>query len=120
LGRLGVVSGGGIGIQSRFRLEIPGSHEGRNNLELGVPGAALGGDALAGAGDGETLIIEQLADAASHLDITAAICALPGTILSGLEHGELRLPIPQDVRLYTDQFADLTDLEEQLVRNVNG
>src|SRR2546428_10577468 len=52
--------------------------------------------------DGEAFIIKQFPDPQRHLNILAPVGALSGPVLLRLEHGELRLPVAQHMRLDFD------------------
>src|SRR5687768_12915457 len=75
---------------------------------------------LLGPGDGEALFVEELFDAQHGVDVAPPIDPLAGAVLRGGQRGELRLPVPQDVGLGVGDLADLTDLEEELVRDLLG
>src|SRR6266851_3099042 len=75
-------------------------------------------EALLRAGDREPLFVEKLLDAQHGLDVAAAIDALSGGVLGRSEGRELRFPVAEDVGLGVGDLADLTDLEEKLVRDL--
>src|SRR5882762_981219 len=75
-------------------------------------------EALLRAGDREPLFVEKLLDAQHGLDVAPAVDALSGGVLGGSEGRELRFPVTQDVGLRVGDLADLTDLEEKLVRDL--
>src|SRR5438093_1234269 len=92
----------------------PGGHRGTAVAGLGGGGAHLAKPPL-GAFDRVALGVEQAADLEQHLDVLAAVEAVPCPRLAGPEDAELRLPVAQHVRLHPDQLRDLADLEVQLV-----
>src|SRR5712692_9894049 len=75
-------------------------------------------EALPRAGDREPLFVEKLLDAQDGLDVAPAVDALSGSVLGGSEGRELRFPVAEDVGLGVGDLADLTDLEEKLVRDL--
>src|SRR5688572_3339623 len=81
------------------------------------PSRHLDLQALLGAGDREALLVEELLDAQDGLDVAPAVDALAGAVLGRGERRELGLPVAQHVRLRIGDLADLTDLEEELVRD---
>ena len=83
----------------------------------GFLGFGLGGEDLAGAGDGVALVIEQALDAESHLDVALAVEALAGAAFVGLELGELGLPEAEDVRGDIAELRYIANAEVELVRN---
>src|SRR5205809_5058669 len=70
------------------------------------------------AGEREPLFVEELLDAQHGLDVAAAVDALSGGVLGGSEGRELRFPVAEDVGLGIGDLANLTDLEEKLVRDL--
>ena len=83
----------------------------------GFFGFGLGGEGLAGAGDGVALVVEQALDAESHFDVALAVEALAGAALVGLELRELGLPETQDVGGDIAQLRYIANAEVELVRN---
>src|SRR6185295_7205534 len=63
------------------------------------------------------IFVKQFLDAKRHFHVALAIDALAGAILLRREHGKLRFPVAQDMRLHTRELANLPDLEEQLFGN---
>src|ERR1035438_4003354 len=72
---------------------------------------------LAGPGDGEALVVEQLLDAQHILHVTLTIHSLPSAALDRLELRELRFPEAQHVSRETAKAGDFTDTEVELVRD---
>src|SRR3954467_11446173 len=64
--------------------------------------------------DGEPFRIEQLLDAQDDVDLAPRVEPLSAAALVRRERRELRLPIPQDVRLDIRHAADLADFVELL------
>ena len=87
------------------------------DAELGVAcgGAELGFEGLAGAGDGVALVVKQGLDPQGHLNIAAAVKALAGAALVGLELGKLALPKTQNVGRDLAQLGYFADAEVELV-----
>src|SRR5690606_24528934 len=87
-------------------------------LALGgvVPGL-LAGQPLAGAADGEALLVQQAADLPDEDDVVALVVAAVSAALQRLELRKLLLPVAQDVRLDGTQVADFTDGEVALAWN---
>jgi len=77
----------------------------------------LGGEGLAGAGDGIALVVQQALDAEGHLDVALAVEALAGATFVGLKLGELSLPEAQDVGGDIAQLRYIANAEVELVRN---
>src|ERR1051325_4132149 len=102
----------------RHRLSWP-RHVRRHDFELAGSGP-LARQLLLGSGNRVLIVVEQLLNTQRHLHVAFAIGTLTGAILLRREHRELRFPIPEHVRLYARQLADLTDLEEQFFWNRNG
>ena len=75
---------------------------------------------LAGTGDGVALVVEQAADLQCGFDVAAAVKALAGAALAGLELRELAFPEAQDERLDAEQTCGLADAEVELVRDGRG
>jgi hypothetical protein len=72
---------------------------------------------LSRARNRESAIVQKLFDSKDVLDILLLIYAVAGL---GFFRGKIRklgFPKPQDVRLDTYDFANLTYFEEELVRN---
>ena len=70
------------------------------------------------AGNGVSLVLEEGLDAQGHLDIAAAVEALSGATLVGLELRELTLPKAQDVGGDLAEACHLADAEVELVRDL--
>src|SRR5438093_3769950 len=98
----------------RHQLVAQRGHRGPAVAGLGGGGAHLAKPPL-GAFDRVALGVEQAADLEQHLDVLAAVEAVPCPRLAGPEDAELRFPVAQHVRLHPDQLRDLADLEVQLV-----
>src|SRR5574340_117898 len=65
--------------------------------------------AVARAVDGETLFVEQIADAANQQHFMMLVVAAVAAPLDGSELGELLLPVAQHVRLHAAQVTHLAD-----------
>jgi len=78
----------------------------------------FGFEYLTGTGNGVALVVEKTFDAHGHLDIAAAIEALPGAALVRFELGKLALPETQDVGGHVAEFGNFADAEVELVRDV--
>jgi len=74
---------GGLGLVGGF-----GDAEGEGGFFV----ALLAFKELTGAGDGETLVVEERFDAEGHLDVAAAVEALAGSAFVGVELGKFTLP----------------------------
>src|SRR5664280_903742 len=72
---------------------------------------------LAGPGDGEALVVEQLLDAQHIFHVTLTIHSLSGAALDRLELRELGLPEAQHVSRETAKAGYFTDAEIELVRD---
>ena len=89
-------------------------------MDLGLClGRAIGtsGKVFARAFDRETLFIQQALDFKNHLNILAPVQAMAGGALGGLQAGEFRFPIAEDVGLGLGKLADFPDAEIKFVRN---
>ena len=86
----------------------------------GFLGFGLGGEDLAGAGDGVALVVEQALDAEGHFDVALAVEALAGAAFVGLELGELGLPEAEDVGGDVAELGYIADTEVELVRDDGG
>jgi len=60
-------------------------------------GLGLEFELLACAGDGESLVVEQLFDVEREFDFASAIHALAGAALGGLELREFRFPKTENI-----------------------
>src|SRR5687767_4757743 len=80
-----------------------------------ISGAVVQG--LAGAGDGEALVVQQPADPQESGDVVSTVEALAAGGALGLQ-AELGLPVAQHVRFDADQLRCLTDPEEEPVRKI--
>src|SRR6478736_2008491 len=85
--------------------------------DRGLAAAALALEALAGAGNGVALLVQQTADLPDHQHIVALVIAAVAAALDRGQGFELGLPIPQHVRLDVAQLADLTNGEVALRRD---
>src|SRR5664279_4879317 len=72
---------------------------------------------LAGPGDGESLVVEQLLDAQHIFHVTLTIHSLPSAALDRLELRELGLPEAQHVSRETAKAGYFADAEVELVRD---
>ncbi len=71
---------------------------------------------LAGSGNGKHLVVKELFNAKSDLDITPTIASLTGFVLLRRQHRKLGLPIAKNVSLNVQKFADFADLKVDLLR----
>src|SRR5690606_26698085 len=85
--------------------------------QAGLDLAGLALQALAGAGNGVALFVQERADLPDHQHVMALVIAPVAAPLDRLEAGEFRLPVAQHVRLDVAQLADLTDGEVALGRD---
>jgi hypothetical protein len=67
--------------------------------------------------DRESLFVEKLLDAQDAFDILAAIHALAGAALDGLELGKFRLPKTQNVSRKLAEFGHFANAKIQLLRD---
>src|SRR5438270_9824748 len=72
---------------------------------------------LACAGDGESLIIEQLFDAQNVFDVALAVHTLAGAALDWLQLWEFRFPEPQHVGGQVAQRCHFADAKIKFVRD---
>ena len=86
--------------------------------KLGCLLALLSLDDLTRARDRVALVVEKRLDVEDGFDIAAAVEALAGAALVGLELGELALPEAQDVGGDVAEARDFADAEVELVRDV--
>lgn len=103
--------------------EVPGvdGAGGAAEGELGVfAGAELGFEGGARAGDGVALVVEEGLDAERHFDVAAAVEALAGASLIGLELRELAFPEAEDVGGDFAEFCYLADAEVEFVGDFAG
>src|SRR5690606_8981045 len=70
--------------------------------------------ALAGAGDGEPLVVEQVFDLEELLNVAPRVDALAPARLLRTDRTELRLPIAQRVAFDANELRYLTDAVVQL------
>ena len=77
----------------------------------------LAGEALPRASDRESLFIEKAADLPDDQYVATLIVTSVSATLDRLELRKLLFPVSQHVRLYTAEFADLTDGEVPLSRD---
>ena len=84
---------------------------------LSRAGVALAPDALARAGDRETLVIQQRTDLTDHQHVMTLIVAPVAAPLDRLEVGKLLLPVAQHMRFHAAQLADLPNGEIALGRD---
>src|SRR5690606_41616789 len=87
----------------------------RGQAGLDLAGLAL--QALAGAGNGVALFVQERANLPDHQHVMALVVAPVAAPLDRLEAGEFRLPVAQHVRLDVAQLADFTDGEVALGRD---
>jgi hypothetical protein len=66
------------------------------------------------AGNGETLVIQEITDATNHQHFMALVIAAIAATLHGTQLREFLLPIAQHVRLDAAQLAHLTNGEVAL------
>ena len=83
-------------------------------LAAGVPGF---GEPVACAADRETLLVQQVANAADQQNLMVLVIAAIAAPLHRLELREFLIPIEQHVRLDAAQLAHLTDREVALGGN---
>src|SRR5450759_1042575 len=69
---------------------------------------------VARTADGETLLVEQIADTPDQQHLVMLIIASVAAALDRLELRELLFPVSQYVRLDATQFADFTDCKVTL------
>ena len=84
----------------------------------GLRGTALGrnlAEGLTGAGERVALGVDQALDFKHQFDIAAAIEALAGSALVGLELGKLRLPKAQDIGFDAADAGYIANLEVEAV-----
>jgi hypothetical protein len=89
--------------------------EGQNGLALG--GSSVSFQLFSGAGDGVALFVEELLDEQHAFDVAAAVHALTGAALVGLELREFCLPEAKYVGWELAEFGNFTDPEVDLVRD---
>ena len=77
----------------------------------GVVPSDITGELLAGAANGETLLVEQVANLADHEDVMALVIAAVAPPLDRAELGEFLFPVAQDVGFDPTELADFTDGE---------
>jgi hypothetical protein len=70
---------------------------------------------LARARDGVSLVVEEALDPQRHFDVAAAVEALAGAALVGLQLGELALPEAQNISRDFTEACNLSDAEVKLV-----
>jgi len=70
---------------------------------------------LAGAGQGVSLCMDEALYFQNQFDFAAAVEALAGSTLVGLELGKLRLPKAQDVGFKAADIGDVANLEIEAV-----
>src|SRR5690606_16526556 len=83
----------------------------------GVVARLFAGQPLAGATDGEALLVEQAADLPDEDDVVALVVAAVPAALQRLELRKLLFPVAQDVRLDGAEIADFADGEVALARD---
>jgi hypothetical protein len=66
--------------------------------------------------DREHLIVQKLLDADRDLDIAPAVTPLTRAVLLRRQHWKLGFPIPEYVRLHTDEVAHFADLKVDFLR----
>ena len=71
----------------------------------------LAGQALPGAADRESVVIQETPDLANDQHVLALVIAAIATPFHRLELRELLFPVPEYVRLYRAEIADFTDRE---------
>jgi hypothetical protein len=96
-------------------LEVVGGTLGEGQAVLATGGFEFVVEMLAGAGDGEALVVEQGLDAQDIFHVALTIHALAGAALDRLELGEFGFPETQDVRRKTTQGGHFTNAEVELV-----
>src|SRR5580704_4735495 len=72
---------------------------------------------LAGAGDRETLFIEQALDFKNGFDVVAAVEAMAARTFYRLQSWEFRFPVAQDESFCRRQAAHFADAKKALLRN---
>ena len=78
-------------------------------------GAARMAESLAGTGESVAFAVDEALDLEGHFDIAAAVEALAGAALAGLELGELRLPEAKDVGFDLADASDVANFEIETV-----
>lgn len=96
-------------VQHLFELDTHLSQDLVGLIEILL--GALSAQLETGAADGETLVIEQVADLSHHDDVMALVIATVAAPLGRPQLWELLLPVAQDVWLDGAELADLTDRE---------
>src|SRR5579862_8031589 len=87
--------------QNLHELFELGPHLAHDLLGLGGVGASfLATELVAGAADGEALVVQEASDLADHNHVLALIIAPVAAPFDGLQLREFLLPIPQHMRLY--------------------
>ena len=82
--------------------------------------ATFGLQSLARAFNRVPLFVQQVLDAEQQLHILAAKEAVTAPRFLGRQLSELGLPVAQHVGLDTQNLADFTNLEVQLIGNLRG
>src|SRR5208283_4307112 len=77
----------------------------------------LGLQAVAGAVDGKSLLVEQVPDAPNEQHFVVLVIAAVAAALDRLELRELLLPVAEHMRLHRAQIADLANREVALGGN---
>src|SRR6266545_3351107 len=88
---------------------------GRNYSQLPA-GAHVVSQTLLGARDCVLILVKKLFDAQRNFHIALAINPLSSAVFLGRQHGKFRLPITQDMRLHSGEFAYFAYLEEEFLR----
>jgi hypothetical protein len=76
------------------------------------------GELFSGAGDGEAAIVEKLSDFQNRFDVLPLIYTMTGFGFARNQVGKLRFPESEYIGLNANDLADLTDAEEEFVRNL--
>ena len=75
------------------------------------------GELLAGAPDGEAMLVEEASDLTDENDVLALVIAAITAPLEGFETGKLLFPVSQHVRLDAAEVTHFTDREVAFARN---
>jgi hypothetical protein len=106
-----VADGGSDAVWSVLRGLRLGDEHGRGLHGFGLVAASTVFEGLAGAGDGEALLMDKALNFKGELNVAAAVEALAGTALVGLQLRELGLPKTQDIGLEAADAGHIADLE---------
>src|SRR6185503_5759849 len=68
--------------------------------------------------DRKTAIVKQVLNLQHHLHVLATVDTVPCLALLRSQRRKLGFPVPQDKRFHACKFADFSNLEEKLVRDL--